>query len=153
MPYQVAWEAFKPDGSMLDLYVPSTSLDDWHRLISFVRRTYRTEYVVDLVPRKFPDDLESVFADHERASPLLKIFLNGVQINCQFYMPEDIELYFDPGEVTTEERALSVLRFLKEMGDVLDQTVLMTLESHPDKVVYRYEPRTEAPVYVPPPYF
>jgi hypothetical protein len=65
-------------------------------------------------------------------------------INCHFF-PGDIELDLDPAEVRTQEDVDRVLGFLKEVGDVLNRTVVLTDENSIDWVYYRYKPHTPAP--------
>ena len=137
-------EAFEVTGGVRDIHVLETGLDDWRAFLKFVKGSYRTVFSIDDEPRSLPEDPAQVLQETYRTPVLLKIFLDGVQVNCRF-LRGDMELYLDPEEVRTLGDVDHVLRFLKELGDLLNRTVLMTEEGQIDWVFYRYEPHTAGP--------
>jgi hypothetical protein len=140
---------FEEDGGLLDIYVLGfgTTLDDWGRFVEFVRRSYPTEFRVAYERREMPNDPSAIFEVGENDPVLLAIFVDGVQINCHFFWAEELELDVDPREVRTPEMGRRVLDFLKQLGDALNRSVLLTAESSPEIVIYRYEPHSEGPEY------
>jgi hypothetical protein len=143
---------FEEDGSLLDIYVFGTTLEDWGRFLELVRRSYPTEFRVAYEPREMPDDPAAIFEMAENDPAWVNFFVDGVCIHCLFYGPEALELDLDPREVRTPEQGRRVLHFLKQIGDALNRTVLLTAESSPEIVIYRYEPHTAGPEYVFVPY-
>jgi hypothetical protein len=140
---------FEHDGTLRDIYVFGTSLEDWDRFLRFARRSYPTEFLVGLEPREMPDDPVSIFEEREHDPVLLRVFVDGVQLNCHFFWTEEIELDLDPAEVRTPEDGRRVLQFLKQLGDAINRPVVMTPEELPESPYYRYEPLTAEPVYCP----
>ena len=128
--------------------MPGTTLEDWRRFLRFARDSYPIEFLVELVPREMPDDPATIFQLGQHDPVLLRIFVGGVQLNSYFFTTTEIDLDLDPTEVETPADASRVLRFLKELGDALNRTVLMTYDGAPDLVVYRYDPHTPEPVYL-----
>jgi hypothetical protein len=114
-------EAFEVTGGVRDIHVLETGLDDWSAFLRFVKVSYRTEFSINDEPRSLPEDPAQVLQETYRTPVLLKIFLDGVQVNCRF-LPGDMELFLDPEEVRTQGDVDHVLRFLKELGDLLPLT-------------------------------
>ena len=144
-------EAFECDGSRRDLYVRSTSLNDWHRFLKFVNSPrYRLSFQIDGAPSRMPSDATLLFSAGTR--PLLQILVAGVTLNCHFFLEDEIELDLDPEELTDVDdgaRAAAVLGFMAELGEALRKPVLMTAENAPDAVIFRYDPATEQITYEP----
>lgn len=138
-------DAFEITGGFRDIAVLGTeSLEDWREFLKFVTGSFRTEFLVDLEPRHMPEDPALIFEQRESTPVLLRVFLDGIQLNCHFF-GGDIELDLDPEEVWTQEDVDRVLGFLKELGDVLNRTVLLIEDGQIDWVYYRYEPHTPGP--------
>jgi hypothetical protein len=57
-----------------------------------VTGSYPTEFLIDLEPRHMPEDPALIFEQREHTPVLLRIFLDGIQINCYFFFPGEIEL-------------------------------------------------------------
>jgi hypothetical protein len=147
---------FEEDGSLRDIYVFDTTPEDWGRFLEWARRSYPTEFRVGYEPREMPDDLAAILELWRNDPVLLAIFVDGVQINCHFFRPArwpgELELDVDPTEVRTPEQGRLVLDFLKQLGDAMNRTALLTAENSPEIVIYRYEPQTAGPKYVFVPY-
>jgi hypothetical protein len=55
-------EAFECDGSLRDLYVLSTSLNDWHDFLTFVNSSrYRVSFRIGGAPAPTPSDATPLF--------------------------------------------------------------------------------------------
>lgn len=132
--------AFERDGSLPDIVVWSTTLLDWKKFLTFARTSYRMEYLVDLKPRDLESDPAVIFETRARVPVLLKVFIDHLQLNCHFFDPSWIELDLDPREVETHEDEQRILGFLREVGDMLQKTVLLVAEGDPEIVHYKYEP-------------
>lgn len=145
-------EAFECDGSYRDLYVRSTSLNDWRDFLKFVNATrYRLSFQVNGTPAQMPSDATLLFSAD--IHPLLQIHLGGVTLNCHFFFADEIELDLDPQELTDDDddaKADAILAFMAELGEALRKPVLMTVENAPDAVTFRYDPATEQITYEPP---
>jgi hypothetical protein len=142
-------EAFGCDGSHRDLYVRSTSLDDWNDLLKLIDSPrYRRSFQIDGIPARIPSDVSTLFSTDTQ--PLLQIDLGGVTLNCHFFIEAEIELDLDPQEIAYDHdgaRADAILALMAEIGAALRKPVLMTAENAPDAVIFRYDSSAETITY------
>jgi hypothetical protein len=144
-------EAFHCDGSLRDLYVPDASMDLWHQLFTFLqRRSYRLSLYVDGTISELPGDVREVFALRDKATPLLSVEVEGVTLNCHFFVEKEIELDFDPRQIAGVSQANAILKFMLDLGRFLDKEVRMTEENAPDCVIFRFNVATQEIEYVSP---
>ena len=59
------------------------------------------------------------------------IDLNGLILNCHFFLPDQIEFDIDPKEVDSIESFQNVLEFMKVISKALDNQVTLTGENSP----------------------
>ena len=133
-------QALEPDGSLRDIYVAGTDLDDWRKFLRWITQSYPSEYQVDLQPREMPDDTAAIFEEAARASVVLMIFLGPAQINCHFFAPDELELDLDPSQLQEPDGVHLLADFLKRLANLLGREVFLTEESSPDRVHYSYTP-------------
>ena len=77
-------EAFEQDGSLRDIYVLDTALDDWQKFIDFINQSnYKFSFFVGNKLSPFPSEAGYIFEQKE--SLLLSISINGMIINCHFF--------------------------------------------------------------------
>jgi hypothetical protein len=145
-------EAFARDGSHRDLYVRSTSLNDWHSFLKFVDSSrYRHTCQINGTPSRVPSEVTRLFSADTGA--LLQIHLGGVTLNCHFFRVDEIELDLDPEELTHDDDCSSadaILVFMARLGQKLKKPVRMTAENARDDVIVEYDPATNQVTYKPP---
>ena len=150
----VAWETvaedFVPDGSLRDVFVSGTDLSDWQRVVQYLlgsglalRLTLNDE-PADLTA----DGVEELFAAQEEASVLLTIDIAGMQLNCHFFWPADIEFDLDPKEVT-ETNFAALLEFMRSVGSRLEKDVVLAPENMPHHPFLVYSAERAAFDFVP----
>ena len=146
-------EAFERDGSLRDLYVLSTSRDDWSAFLKFVSASqYANRFKLNDSPAPLPPDASSLFPRSGDNFPLLRIDVSGMGLNCHFYLENEIELDLDPREVQDDAKADAIVAFIAALGDALGKEVRMTSENGPDEAILRYDPSAKNVSYVPPPH-
>src|SRR5436305_1204563 len=105
---------FEPDGSLRDVYVLGTTIDDWKNAISFILRgPFEAKLLRDEVAQTVPAEIESLFGT---TSNLLRFAVHGVELACHFFTVEEIEFDFVPNALT-EESLFHVLEFMVSIGD------------------------------------
>jgi len=132
------WER---DGSFRDVYVFGTSEADWASLLRVARRhhaTYRFEGAEAALPSP-----GAIFANRE-GGHLLQIELAGVQINCHFFVQDEIELDIDPRQVVDESRHEMVLMFLEELALEIQKPLVLTPENAPETPCLTFNPKAGA---------
>ncbi|HTO68974.1 MAG TPA: hypothetical protein VMR31_03865 [Myxococcota bacterium] len=134
---------FEPDGSLRDIYVFSTTIQDWQAVLDEVRRAgFRLKFEVDGVPAPVPIDVASTF--DRSATRMLSIDVDGIVVNAHFFTQDEIELDIEPREVDSAKRFKSLRRFLALVGRSTKKPVVLTEESLPEEPLLRYEPDSDA---------
>ena len=75
---------------------------------------------------------------------MLRVTLNGVISQCHFFTPNEIEFDFVSKEIDTPERLQALLEFVETLGRSTGKTVVVTLESSPERAFLRYDPHRAA---------
>lgn len=145
-------EAFDPDGSLRDIYIKGTDVEDWQRLIDHLTQSYKTEFV--WLPDQItpPPPVAEIFATRSDRAATLRVDISGLRVNTHFFIEDEIELDLDPQEIRGQADVDAVLSFLTELGDLLHREVALTPENAEDVHIYRYRPGMGPPEYIPPPY-
>ena len=95
---------FEPDGSLLDIYIQETNINDWLTLIDFLNANYKLKYGPtdddESAERINRDYIQNVFADTfgelERKS--VSVHFDNLNFNCHFFLQDEIEFDADPRE-------------------------------------------------------
>src|SRR5947208_490580 len=102
MPEQAArevlnWGAqaadFEADGSLRDLYVLGTTLDDWRSVLKLIfEGPFDAKLLRDRVALPMPHDARSLFG----TGAVMLFFVDGMELACHFFTVEEIEFDFYP---------------------------------------------------------
>lgn len=144
MDWKEAKSAFVRDGSLRDLYVLDTTVEDWRRLFDFVRSgTYDLRFRHGDDWRPMPEDLDGFFAGQSEWTTLLAVDVDGVLVHAHFFETDQIELDVEPSEVQTPERAASLFAFMRGLGRALGKPVRLTPENCRDYILIEYDPASD----------
>jgi hypothetical protein len=133
--------AFYQDGSLRDIYVHDTQIDDWNRAAQFIAQKYQLQFLGEWHQLKFPDDLDRLFPTGDLIDrPVLGIDISGVTLTCHFFDTEKIELDLLPSEVSDPERLDAVFDFLRGLASAVGKRADLTEENVPDAVIFRALP-------------
>ena len=150
MNWQEVESVFEWDGSLLDLYVLNTDIEDWQSALDFLRTSgYPLFYAVNNIIAELPTDVAAIFRVHEEANVWLRIDASGITILCHFFTDEEIEFDIDPREVSNEEQFGYLCGFVRGLGQYLNRSVILTPESTQETVIIRYLPSEDQFVYTP----
>ena len=138
------WEEYKnefePDGRLRDIYLKDIDLYGWQSFIDFLRSTDAAlDYYIEGVAAVLPTSIDKVVLDQDHPH-LLSIHLDGVTVNCHFFLPEEIEMDLDPREIDNEAKAKVVFRFMSTVGRTLNKQVILTPENTEEQPIFKYEP-------------
>jgi hypothetical protein len=104
---------FDADGSLRDIYVLGTTIDDWKEVLALIlREPFEAKLLRDAVAQALPTDIESLFGT---TSNLLRFSVHGVELACHFFTPNEIEFDFVPKDENDE--AALVCRAHSSNGD------------------------------------
>lgn len=127
------WERFAKDfefdGSLRDIYVFDTSLDDWNELFRFlIRQRYTFEFSGAWSGDDFPSDLARLFrSGPDCPATLMSIQFSGLRLNCHFFEVHEIEFDIDPREVTDATGLADLIAFMGGLADAPGKSVVLTL--------------------------
>ena len=131
-------EAFHWDGSLRDIYILGTVEGDWESFLSFVKsRGFALRYERDGKHWELPNRAAAALADRSCAHNLI-VTVASVTFHCHFFTPDEIELDLDPREVTSQGSLETVLSFMSDFGSHLSKDVILTEESSPEHIWFRY---------------
>jgi|APAra7269096714_1048519.scaffolds.fasta_scaffold01049_20 hypothetical protein len=125
------------DGSLRDVLIRETTLTDWAVLLDLSRR-HAVDYQVDGAAMALPS-AERIFASRD-VSHLLRIRVGQADLNCHFFLVEEIELDIDPRQIIELETHQALLGFLADVATATGNTVDITEENSPDVVLLRFDP-------------
>lgn len=140
---------FEPNGSLRDLYVQETSIEDWEKIIDLLNEKYQVKYwKSESDEYVFQIDKEysiAYFLDEtgEMEFRHIKIQLGSVQMNFYFFLVEQIEFDIDPKEINSIDDFEQIENFMIDVSRILGKQITLTEESSPKlplmKVDYKME--------------
>ncbi len=128
---------FGIDGALRDIYVQEVSISDWEKLIDLLNEEYSVRYVItDEVrnPNQIDKDYVIKFLTDETGemdSPFVSIDIGGIQINCHFFLTDQIEFDFNPKQINSIEDFEKVKKFMETVSQSLRNQVTLTGENSP----------------------
>ena len=128
---------FEPDGSLRDIYIQATTIEDWKVVIAFILDgNYQARLERSGAEVPVPGEL-TLFDGSDRH--LLCFSVAGIVVDCHFFGAEEIEFSFAPNDVT-EKTLQALLAFMVDIGEATQKPAIMTPENAPHEPIFRYEP-------------
>lgn len=148
------WSVFESefyrDGSLRDIYVLNTHLQDWATAVKFVAGRYAFHLSGAWQGTLFPPGIEPLFpTGPESQLTALSFDVGGVRLNCHFFAVDEIEFDLDPAEVSDPSRLDGLLAFMKGLSNAVGKDVLLTPENMRDFAIFRCRPGAEYIEHVP----
>lgn len=128
------------DGGFRDIYVLTTTIQDWQRFLTFAT-SYPHSYAVDGEIAAMPDVAE-IFRANDHAH-LLSIKVGDVVLNCHFFEEDRIEVDIDPREVRGSIEHDGVLVFVAGLARSVAKSVILTPENETGNPILSYEPASD----------
>jgi hypothetical protein len=152
--YPVPWPQIAPgleaDGSLRDVYILGTSLDDWPSVWSALfAGSNSVSFTVDGEPRTPPLDVAEAFLLRRNHAVCASYALGRQRLNCHFFIEEEVEFDLDPRDVDGPAEADRLAQFMEALGRATSKEVRLTLENEPDTIIARYVPDTAQVVWIP----
>ena len=120
---------FKPDGSLRDIYIQNTSIEDWGKLIDLLNSEYNLKYFSESKIDK--DEVLKYLKDEtgELECRTVSIEIENIKINCHFFLIEQIEFDIEPSEIKTKSDFEKVLSFMSLISSTLKKQITLTGEN------------------------
>lgn len=137
------WAALKnkiyfEDGSLRDIYVYQTTIEDWRKWVALVNERYTVEfYDAKTDVTKYQIDFNTIeqFWSEDREVITATIKLGVVQIKCYFFTDSEIENDIDPREVKSLHDHNNLVNYLRDISDCLGKDIFVTGENSKDWVL------------------
>ncbi|MFH6987668.1 hypothetical protein ACHRVW_07975 [Flavobacterium collinsii] len=131
---EIKW-IFETDGSLRDIYIKNTKIEDWEILINYLNINHILQYGPPGKNKEtYKIDLEYVihyFNDEtgELETKIASIIIDDIIINLHFFSVDEIELDIDPKEIYSFDNYRKILGFMNQLSELLDKPVTLTGEN------------------------
>lgn len=128
---------FEPDGSLLDIYVQETTLDDWLTLIDFLNANYKLKYVPSSENEsegKINKDYITTYLTDKtdvREGRTVSILTGNLVLNCYFFLQDEIEFDVNPKDFNGQKDFETVIAFMTAVSKALNKEIILTPENSP----------------------
>lgn len=147
MMYENVWYW---DGSFRDLYILDVTISHWQRVVDWLHtKPYPIEFYLNDELAPLPRDISTVFEKRNEIGTLLNIDVEGVFINCHFFWPKEIEFDIDPRQVNSDQKERGITDFMRALGRLLNNEVILTPENWRETALLIYLPEQDKIVYNP----
>jgi hypothetical protein len=131
---------FEPDGSLIDLYVQEVSLEDWKKLIALINEKYIVKFDDK---NKISENYAIEYLTDETGkieSRSASIFLGDIQLNCHFFLVDQIEFDIDPKKVNSMKDFELIEGFMIDVSIEIDNQITLTDENNPEFPLIKIDP-------------
>lgn len=128
---------FEADGSLRDIYVEDIDISAWDTFIDgVIESEFRIDFKSGDSSRSLPNSFVGI-KELQRVNPtILSIWLKvSVQINCHFFVENEIELDVSPSEICNEESYTALIHFLHWLAGILNEPVKLTHEGDQSEII------------------
>jgi len=135
----MTWEILRKkiyyiDGSLRDIYVKDTSMEDWEKWIDLVNTGYKVKFYNGLSGEiESQIDKSMVFDYWNGKTDLLSnvtIHLKDILVKCYFFGGDEIENDITPSEINSIEDHNRLVDYLKDVSACLGKEVMLTPENY-----------------------
>ena len=135
------WEKIKTDiyysdGSLRDIYVLDSTIEDWKKWIDFINENYQVKfkYFDNQGNKKIESKINfyevSKYWNNYENSISAEFLVGEVLLKCYFFSIDEIENDFFPEEVKTIEQHNLIIEYLKSISKILNKEVILTPENY-----------------------
>jgi hypothetical protein len=125
----VLTNVFFDDGSLRDIYIEQTNLNDWISIWEFVKGLSISINGETETINGIPEDVSEIFKARKEVSIYLTIDYKGVVFNCHFFCIEEIEFNVCPRGINNLMEAKAVFDFMEKLSNLLCKDVSISIEN------------------------
>ncbi len=131
------WEEIKRkiyyrDDSLRDIYIPSTSRDDWKKWVDYVNQDFSIDWFngrTEKDEKKIDFSIvEEYWGGNGDLCSTAKVFLGNIQVSAHFFEETEIENDIDPKEFNSIEDHEKLMRYMSGLSVLLDREIVLTPE-------------------------
>ncbi|MES2837827.1 MAG: hypothetical protein V4667_09915 [Bacteroidota bacterium] len=129
------------DGSLRDIYVLQTSVDDNKKLTEYVNKNYPLKWSNNLNQTeedKIDFNIIKLFWEGNlNLFSTVKVLINKVQVNNHFFAPNEIENDVDPREVNSLDDHKNIISYMSDLSNLLNKPVILTPENEQGTILIK----------------
>ena len=122
------------DGSLRDIYVKDTNMQDWEKWIDLVNTKYEVKFNNVLSGEIESQINKSIVFDYWNGKTDLlnnvTIYLGDILVKCHFFGGNEIENDITPTEINSIEDHNRLVDYLKDVSTCLGKEVMLTPENY-----------------------
>lgn len=141
--------AFEWDGSWRDIYVLDTNINDWQRLLDFLRESSYVTIYHGLIGPELPETMQEIIEIQKTSISTMSINIGETIVNCHFFLESEIEFDIDPRDIDNEAKLTEIFNFMQRIGNLLRKEVILTEENGEDEIWFRFVPGSESVQFIP----
>lgn len=123
---------YHEDGSLRDVYIRNSGIDDWKRWIEFVNSKYNLSFEIgDKIAsnRISFDPVTKFWNDPKSERPKARIYLGHITVHSYFFGVDEIDNDIDPSEIQTLKDHELIVAYLMAISKALGKPVELTEEN------------------------
>ena len=130
-------EEFETDGSLRDIYIENITVTEWDNFLDYTKSSkYKLEFTHGDQSIQIPENFSLIKELQETEPTTLFIWLGEkIQLNCHFFIENEIELDLSPYDICSEIEFGVLLEFMENLARVLKNRVIHTHEGMQEQVI------------------
>ncbi len=154
--WEILKQDFLQDDMMLrDIVISECDLTTWDAVLLCLKQSeWPWKYMIAGDNADIPGSAQEIFVIRSQTTPYFQVTVEGIEINTYFFTQQEIEFDLLAKEITSPDRLLAVMSFMKVIGTACGKPVSLTTEGphDPDTVILQYETSFDRFTYLPPKY-
>ena len=135
------WKEFRnviyyQDGSLRDIFIRETSLEDWRKWADYVTANYNVEFTIHeekFTTNKIDFNIVVDFWNGKLNSPIsATIYVGDILIKAYFFVEQEIDNDITPVEVKSLSDHNKLIEYLSGLSKALNKKVVVTPENEPE---------------------
>ena len=129
------------DGSLRDIYIHNTTIEDWKTWINYVNENYTVQFFDrsnnNKVEKIEIEKIVQYWNKENEDGVFASIDVDGIKIMCYFTIENEIETDFTPGDIKNIGDHNNLVAYLKDCSRTLQKTMVVTAEMQEEKVLIK----------------
>lgn len=127
------------DGSLRDIYILHTNLEDNKKWIDFANKRYTVKWFNGLTQNNEQkinvEVVEGYLKGKHHLSSSASIYIDKIQINNHFFVDNEIENDISPKDINSLEDHEKIINYMTDLSSLLNKPVILTPENEQETIL------------------
>lgn len=127
------------DGSLRDIYVFDTNLENWKKWVDFVNKNYEVEFFNGETEQKSSaidfSVIERFWFEKDKCVNRSTIKIGEININCHFFKIDEFENDISAKEFNSIKDHELLIDYMRNISRIFDKKVFLTWEGAPEFIL------------------